>query len=171
MTAVAYVVLSAYTPFGIEFVLRAIIISACIVLCVADYKYQILPDEMIIIVGIAAVLRLLLYIPAEHYITIVFSSMVSMGFYYILWYATNGRGMGFGDVKLAGVMGLLVGYPLIIFAHYIAFLTGASVGVILILTKYKSFKSKIAFGPFMLFGLLITILNGQQLLAIWYNFF
>lgn len=94
----------------------------------------------------------------------------SFAFLYLLWALTRGRGMGFGDVKLALLMGMLLGYPGIIIAFYAAFLTGALVGVILILVGRKGWKSKIAFGPFLILGTVAAFVYGPQIMSWWATF-
>lgn len=171
VTALGYLGISQYIPFGIVYILSAIIFSSSLVLFMADYKYQILPDEMVLLGSLAAFFLMIISYPTANWLSYFASSVGAMGFFYILWFGTKGKGMGFGDVKLAGMMGLVLGFPSIVFSLYIAFLTGATVGVILILAKNKSLKSKIAFGPFMIFGLLIAIICNRQLLAIWHSYF
>lgn len=72
--------------------------------------------------------------------------------------------MGFGDVKLAFLMGLVLGYPKIIIAFHLAFLTGALIGIILILVKKAKFGQQIAFGPFLAFSTIIICLWGEKIL-------
>ena len=90
-----------------------------------------------------------------------------MFFFYLLWLLTHGRGIGFGDVKLSFVLGLLLGFPEAIIALYIAFLTGAMVGVILIARGRKTLKSKIAFGPFLIGATGVVFVFHTQLLHLW----
>jgi prepilin signal peptidase PulO-like enzyme (type II secretory pathway) len=71
--------------------------------------------------------------------------------------------MGLGDVKLAFLMGLVLGFPRIIVALYLAFLTGAGLSVIMILLKKKRFGQTIAFGPFLVLGTLAALFWGNQL--------
>lgn len=73
----------------------------------------------------------------------------------ILFLITRGRGMGFGDVKLAFTMGFLLGFIDGLLALYIGFITGAVVGIVLLLSRQKRLKSKIAFGPFLILGTLV----------------
>jgi leader peptidase (prepilin peptidase)/N-methyltransferase len=75
--------------------------------------------------------------------------------------------MGFGDIKLAFVLGLLTGYPGIVITLYTAFLTGAFTGVILVIAKQKSLKSKVPFGPFLIAGTLVTLVWQGQILEWW----
>jgi len=68
-----------------------------------------------------------------------------------------------GDVKLAVLMGLVLGWPGIIISLYLAFLTGAVVGVILILLKKKRFGEHIPFGPFLVTGTFIALFWGEKI--------
>ena len=73
--------------------------------------------------------------------------------------------MGFGDVKFAFLMGLILGFPGIAIALYIAFLTGAIIGCILIVWKKKKLSgTKIPFGPFLVLGTIISLFFGEQLI-------
>ena len=75
-------------------------------------------------------------------------------------------GMGFGDVKLAGVLGLFLGYlgwGELIVGGFAAFLLGGIYGLGLLLAKRASRKSGIPFGPWMLGGAWVGIFFGDQL--------
>lgn len=75
--------------------------------------------------------------------------------------------MGFGDVKLALLMGLLLGFPDIIPALFLGFLFGAIIGSALVLMKKKGLKSEIPFGPFLLAGMIISLFYGEKIIK-WY---
>lgn len=136
-----------------------------LVIFISDLKYQIIPDSMTLI------LLVLSAIYSGLALANIASGLSSALFFYLLWLVTKGRGMGFGDVKLAGVLGLMLGFPRIVFALYGAFLTGAAVGVILIFSKQKSLKSKIAFGPFLILGTIVSIVFESQLTQLWQRIF
>jgi leader peptidase (prepilin peptidase)/N-methyltransferase len=148
-----------------------VIFCSLVVIAIADSKYQIIPDSMVVsgLIG-----TLLWHIPILLSVAILPYILSAAGaglFFYLLWRFTKGRGMGFGDVKLAIFLGLLLGYPGIIAALYIAFLTGAMVGVILILKGGKTLKSKIAFGPFMILGAVLVIVFHAHILQLWKIYF
>jgi len=84
--------------------------------------------------------------------------VMAAGFFLALVLITKGKGMGLGDVKLAGLMGLLLGWKQLVFSLYFAFLTGALIGVILILLKKKKLKDPVPFGPFLIAGTLLAML-------------
>ncbi|WP_205750014.1 A24 family peptidase [Cryobacterium sp. SO1] len=74
-------------------------------------------------------------------------------------------GMGFGDVKLAGVLGLYLGYQgwgELVFGAFAAFLLGGLFAVLLLVTKRATRKSGIPFGPWMLVGAWFGIFFGDS---------
>jgi len=76
-------------------------------------------------------------------------------------------GMGMGDVKLAGVMGLFLGTA-VIPALFIAFLTGTVVGVAVIAKHGAAGRKKgVPFGPFLAFGGLVGLLFGADLIDLY----
>jgi len=77
------------------------------------------------------------------------------------------RGMGWGDVKLAGLIGLATGFPLVLVALLMAVILGGLVGVTLLLLKIKSRKEAIPFGPFLSLATIATLLWGSDILQ-WY---
>ncbi|GEL97154.1 prepilin peptidase [Cellulomonas terrae] len=79
-------------------------------------------------------------------------------------------GIGFGDVKLAGVLGLYLGWfgwGSLLIGWFAAFLLGGVYAVGLIVAGRAGRKSGIPFGPWMLLGALVGIAVGEQVWA-WY---
>jgi len=74
-------------------------------------------------------------------------------------------------VKLGFFMGLFLGFPNILVALFFAYLIGAIIGIGLILTKKKTLKSEIPFGPFLVMGIFIAIFWGDQLINLYLNSF
>src|SRR5680860_231459 len=79
-------------------------------------------------------------------------------------------GMGFGDVKLAGVLGMYLawlGWAELAVGAFLGFLLGGALGGLLLVTRKAGRKSKIPFGPFMLLGAFVGIFIGNPV-ADWY---
>ncbi len=72
--------------------------------------------------------------------------------------------MGFGDVKLAILMGLILGWPNILLGLFLGFLFGAIIGIGLIIFRRKKMKSEIPFGPFLAGGTLVALLWGEEII-------
>ncbi len=77
------------------------------------------------------------------------------------------RGMGWGDVKLAGLIGLALGFPLAIIALFIGIFIGGLVAIILLLSKRKGRKDAIPYGTFLAIGPIVTLFGGSAILN-WY---
>ena len=85
-----------------------------------------------------------------------------------LWKLTTGTdGMGSGDAWIAGAVGALVGWPLILIAFGTAVMSGAALGLVLYGRGPSGLKTRLAFGPFLAFGALIAMIWGQTILR-WY---
>lgn len=82
------------------------------------------------------------------------------------WLVSGGRGMGFGDVKLAPVLGVTLGWWALssaIVGLFAAFALGALVGVGLMLARRAGRKTALPFGPFLLVGALLGLIVGPAL--------
>lgn len=97
----------------------------------------------------------------------ILSAILIGGFFMALIAVTKGKGMGGGDVKLGALMGLVLGFPQSLVAVMLAFLSGATISLILIFSGKKHFGQSIPFGPFLVLGSLITLFWGNQILD-WY---
>ena len=77
------------------------------------------------------------------------------------------RGMGWGDVKMAALIGLVSGFPLVFVALFLGIVLGGVVAAILLLLKIKRRKEYIPFGPFLSLATIATLLWGSDVLN-WY---
>ncbi len=147
----------------ISLVYYLFIVSSLIVIFFTDLKYGIIPDKIVF----PAIFVSAFYLLTINYQLLTINFLSAVGaclFFLILYLITKGRGMGFGDVKFAFLMGLVLGFPNIAVALYTAFLTGAIVGCILIVwRKKRAFGTSIPFGPFLVIGTLIAIFYGEIL--------
>jgi leader peptidase (prepilin peptidase)/N-methyltransferase len=93
--------------------------------------------------------------------------------FYRLLKAVYSRGMGWGDVKLSGVLGMYLGFlgwgPLVV-GGFLGFLLGGLGGIVLMLVGAVRFRSKIPYGPYMLAGTFAGVFWGQAI-SDWYRGF
>lgn len=151
-----------------------LIIIACllIIIFVFDLKHYIIPDR-ILFPAIAVASAYDIYIiflskdPVGIFLNFVLAISISAGLFLLIFLISMGKWMGFGDVKFAVLMGLLLGFPNVLSALFLAFFFGAIIGLITMVFKKKSFKSEIPFGPFLIFGTLMAIFWGKEIIQ-WY---
>jgi len=77
------------------------------------------------------------------------------------------KGMGWGDVKMAGLIGLVTGSRLVLVALLMGVILGGLVAGILLLLKIKKRKEAIPFGPFLSLATMATLIWGSGILN-WY---
>jgi prepilin signal peptidase PulO-like enzyme (type II secretory pathway) len=143
--------------------------SALIIIFVYDLKHYIIPDKVLFPAIIVTFLYRLFesfWIPASAGMTVL-AVIISAGFFFVIWLVSKGKWMGFGDVKLAVLMGLLLGLPNVLVALFLAFFFGAIIGVILMVLEKKNLKSEIPFGPFLIAGTFLALFWGPQIIQ-WY---
>ncbi|HEX2063439.1 MAG TPA: prepilin peptidase [Acidimicrobiales bacterium] len=81
------------------------------------------------------------------------------------------RGMGFGDVRLAGLIGVHLGWlgpGHVLLGLFLAFLSAAAAGLGLIAARRRTRKDKVPFGPFLALGAVVAVLAGGPILS-WYG--
>lgn len=127
-----------------------------------DIEHHLIPDLLVFILFIFCFL--VIYFSKQETLSYnLLMGFCSADFFLFLHLITNGRGMGLGDVKLSFVLGFVLGWPLLFWWIFSAFLTGAVTGIILIAAKKASFGKKIAFGPFLIFSFFVILLFGSFL--------
>lgn len=91
-----------------------------------------------------------------------------IGFAIFLLIAIVSRGgMGWGDVKLAALIGLATGFPLVFVAIIMGAILGGIVAVALVIAKKRKRRETIPFGPFLALAAMVTLLWGSNILS-WY---
>jgi leader peptidase (prepilin peptidase)/N-methyltransferase len=143
--------------------------AAGVALAMIDIDVLRLPDRIVLpSYAVVAVLLTIAAVGAQDWWPLgraAIGAAAMFAFYFALAFV-NPAGMGFGDVKLAGVLGALMGFlswSALVVATFGAFLLGAIVGVALIVTRRGGRKTAIPFGPFMIAAALTTVLAGGWL--------
>jgi len=141
---------------------------ASIALAVIDFKQFRLPSRIIFttfsVVFIAFAATAFLEGAWDVFMRAILGSLLSIAFFGVI-HRLFPRGMGLGDVKLAGLLGLLLGWfgwGALIVGSIWEFLLGSAFGLLLISLQRAKSKSVIAFGPWMLAGTILGIFFGEQ---------
>ena len=128
-----------------------------------DCKEQLLYDEVSTVLMLTGVMYAYYF---GNLWDAVQGAMASVAIMLGIYWASRG-GMGFGDVKLAFVLGVWLGLEQSLLCLLLAFILGGVVGVILLLTGLKTRKDAIPFGPYLCVSGWVSLLCGKELIA-WY---
>ncbi len=178
-------------PISISYLL--FIASSLIVIFFYDLRHYIIPDKIIYPAIIAAIgynllgemiinnnfqfsinfqsisnFQFLIYnLKSSYFVNHFLAAFLASGFFFSIVWLTKGKGMGGGDVKLAFLMGLVLGWPVIIVSVFLSFIIGSIFGILLILAGRKKMKSMIPFGPFLVLGTFVGLFWGEKIVG-WY---
>lgn len=161
--------------FGLDPVLPAYLYLAAVGLALAliDLDCKRLPDALTLpsypvaalLLGVAA----LAGSDCGEILRALLGGLAMYAVYFALCFAYP-AGMGFGDVKLAGVLGLYtgwIGWGAWAVGLFLGFFLGGAFGLALIAAKRGGRKTAVPFGPFMLLGVVISVLVGQDLFDVY----
>lgn len=147
------------------------VFSCLIIIFVYDLKHYLIPDVVLLPLIVAAAIYDFLVPCSMFYIPCLkdylLGAAIGFGFFYFFYKISNGKWMGFGDAKLAILMGLLLGVSKILAALFFAFFFGAIIGIISIALQKKKLKSEIPLGPFLVLGTVIAQFWGDKIIN-WY---
>lgn len=157
----------------LRFIFLMFIFFSLIVIFVFDLRHYIIPDEVVFpAIGASFLLLLLNTWSGAGFNTYLFldylgAAALASGFFLFLIWITKGEGMGGGDVKLGFLLGLILGLSQTFLALFIAFVSGAIVGLVMIMLHKKKMKSALPFGPFLILGFLVSYFWGSEIMK-WY---
>ncbi len=151
------------TSSTVDAALAVVLIFVLVPAAAIDLEYRVIPNPITGFGAIAAVLVGTILDPAGEPTRLI-AGVIAGGLLLIAALAYP-KGMGMGDVKLAGVMGLCLGTA-VAPAMFVALLAGVLVGAVL-LARGASRKTAIPFGPFLALGGLVAIFAGPALVTLY----
>lgn len=169
LNALLYLII--YFKFGLVLITLkyCILASLLIVIGMIDYDTQFVFTSTTIFGGIVAgifiVIQAVVY--KEGIIDLIFGGVIGFGIIGLIVLLT--KGMGEGDIEIATVCGLFLGVKGILLGLFLAIILGGIVGIIILALKLKNAKEKIAFGPCIAIGSLISMIWGVEILKFYWN--
>ncbi|MFH1646081.1 MAG: prepilin peptidase [Chloroflexota bacterium] len=172
----------AFWRFGLspEFALTAFWCAVFLVIIFIDWEQQLILNKVtypaaavaLIILAVDTLLpgRGLLgnlwFVPETSILSGLIGGAIGLVFFLAVWLIKPG-GIGMGDIKLAALIGLVTGFPLVIAALLIGILIGGIVAIVLLVFKLKGRKDLIPYGTFLAIGPIVTLLWGSEIVN-WY---
>jgi len=142
-----------------------VFVSALIVVFISDVLWYIIFDEVALPAAIiVGVINLILGVSWQN---LLLSATIGSGFFLIQYLASRGRWIGGGDIRLGLLLGLGLGWPLILPAIFIAYLLGACVGLGLLFLRKREWKSALPLGTFLAISGTLVLFVGPEIIN-WY---
>lgn len=153
LTATIFSWLYSLKGLSLEFFVFALFVCLLIAISFIDLEFQIIPDVLSLGGLFLGILFSIFRKPNFHFLDSLYGLLIGAG---ILWGTSityelikKREGVGFGDVKLLGMIGAFLGPYGAIFSLIFGSFLGALVGIAVITAKRRDFKYAIPFGPFL----------------------
>lgn len=144
--------------------------AAAIALAAIDFRYFRLPDVIVLpsVVAVTGLLALAAALTGDwsRLGSTLLGALAAFALYLII-VLVYPAGLGFGDVKLAPVIGAATGYvgfPALLWGVFAGFVLGAAVGIGLLISRRSTRRRAIPFGPWMLLGAWVGIVAGDAIM-------
>lgn len=157
----------SYIKIGLdkEIVTALLLVSLLMVILVSDLAYMLIPNKVLLFfLPFLAFMRF--FEPLEPWWDSLVGAIAGLVIIALVIMISKG-GMGAGDMKLFGVLGIVLGLQGTLLAFFLSCILGAIVGLLLIVLKVIDRKQPVPFGPYIVLASLITYFYGERLID-WY---
>lgn len=145
-----------------------IVFSLLMIIFVYDFKYMEIP-MLILWLGVGISLVYFIFYDWQNFQMMssvwdlrifsgILGGLVAGGFFFALSAYSKETWMGYGDAYLGLLVGLIVGWPNILWALMLSFTIGALISVGLIAVRKKTMKSQVPFAPFLITGTFLAVI-------------
>lgn len=168
-TAVLFALTAARLGAGWALPAHLLVVASLVAITVVDLRLKIIPNRIVYPTIFASVPLLAAAAVAGGDLDALWRALLGATLAWtglLVVHLVSPSAMGFGDVRLAFVLGLFLGWSslgLVLGGLFLGFLLAAVAGVALALARVTSLKAQIPFGPFMAAGALLAILLGDHL--------
>lgn len=189
---------SGYTLVAI--LIWILIFVLFLLLSIIDFRHYIIPDSINLFLAFLGIILITIYLifPINqltnslinynsfigHYSLLfnfsflssiwlnhLFAAFIAMALVAMIIILSRGRGMGWGDFKLVGALGLIFGWPDILMILFLSFIVGSIFVLPLLIKKQKTMKDVVPFGPFLIIASILTFFLGYQIIDCYFKLF
>jgi leader peptidase (prepilin peptidase)/N-methyltransferase len=152
-------------------ILYCILFSALLVVTGTDLTHKIIPNVVTvpgIVLGLVGAATVLPVGPVNALLGMVVGGGILWALAWASPYLFGKEGMGGGDIKLLAMIGAFLGWKPALLTIMIGSLSGSVIGISLIAFGVMKREDYIPFGPYLVFGALVSLFFGEPLLN-WYQ--
>ncbi|MCK4539941.1 prepilin peptidase [Candidatus Parcubacteria bacterium] len=155
--------------FFIHLIRDWFIVSVMIIIFIYDLRWYLILD--IITLPACAVVFIFNLLLGFNWQNLLISGIIGGSFFLLQFAVSRGKWIGGGDIRLGLLMGLALGWPMILTALYIAYISGSVIGIYLLAAKKKQWGGRIPFGVFLTTATVISLFWGDELVSFYWGLF
>lgn len=165
VTGILFALCFYYYGLQPELLTALVFVSLLVIILVTDLTYMLIPDR-ILLFFLPLFILLRIFIPLDPWWSPLLGAVIGSGLLALIIIVSRG-GMGGGDMKLFGVLGIILGWKSVLLAFFLSTLYGAVISGILLLFHLIERKKPVPFGPYIVLGALTAYFFGDYLID-WY---
>jgi len=130
-------------------------------IAVVDVRSRLIPIWLLLFAGVVALIYLVF---TGTLVSGLIGGLIGLAVFGILYFLAPSK-VGVGDVVLAGLIGLMVGFPWVSVALLLALLTGSMTIIVLVILKRVKTTGSIPYAPFLCSGAIISLWAGDWIIS------
>lgn len=160
VTALSFIALTLYTTDLITWIFQLLLFSVLLFILFYDLRYKEIHDAVMLPgIAVAFIYSVLSGFPTSALI----GGAIGFSFFALQYFASKGRWIGSGDLRIGAFMGLMLGWPSTLVALMTSYIIGSFTGILLLLSGKADRKTALPLGPFLVLGTLIAFFWGTEL--------
>lgn len=165
LTGLLFVLCYLMIGIELELIIALLLISMLMIIFVSDITYMLIPNKVLLFfLPLFMMMRVIQ--PLDPWWSSITGGTVAFILIALIIIVSKG-GMGAGDMKLFGLLGIVLGLGKVLLTFFLASLLGALIGMILLLCKIIKRKQPIPFGPYIIVASIISYFFGDIIIE-WY---
>lgn len=165
LTGLLFVLCYLMIGIELELIIALLLISMLMIVFVSDITYMLIPNKVLLFfLPLFMMMRVIQ--PLDPWWSSITGGTVAFILIALIIIVSKG-GMGAGDMKLFGLLGIVLGLGKVLLTFFLASLLGALIGMILLLRKIIKRKQPIPFGPYIIVASIISYFFGDIIIE-WY---
>ncbi|TRM12947.1 prepilin peptidase [Lentibacillus cibarius] len=164
-TGVLFTLSYAEVGFRPELITAILLMAMLVILFISDMSFMLIPNSILLFfLPLFIIMRIIQ--PLDPWWASITGAFVGLAIIALIILVSNG-GMGAGDMKLFGVLGIVLGVEKTLLTFFLSCMIGAIIGAVLLLFKIIDHKQPVPFGPYIVLATIVTYFYGESLIN-WY---
>ncbi|SDQ43427.1 prepilin peptidase [Virgibacillus salinus] len=168
-TGILFALSYSLLGLNLEIITAILLISMLMIILVSDITYMLIPNRVLLFfLPLFIIIRIIQ--PLNPWWSSILGVIIGITILALIIIISRG-GMGAGDMKLFGILGIILGVDKVLLAFFLSCMIGAIIGMMLLLFRVIERNQPVPFGPYIVAATLITYFYGELLLNWYFNLF
>ncbi|MFB4166718.1 prepilin peptidase [Virgibacillus sp. JSM 102003] len=168
-TGILFALSYSLIGLNLEIITALLLVSMLMIILVSDITFMLIPNRVLLFfLPLFIIIRIAQ--PLDPWWSSILGGIIGITLLALIIIVSRG-GMGAGDMKLFGILGIILGIDKVLLAFFLSCMIGAIIGMMLLFFKVIDRRQPVPFGPYIVAATLITYFYGERLVNWYFNLF